>query len=163
MIQRFFSATRQCLCAFCRSPRKVIKKRRLTWMNVLYSALLALLLMFIFWQGLDGRVFLFFLIHLVLAEAFIQIRWRLSLPCPRCGFDPVLYVQSPDRAAKRVSQFLDRQRQRADYYLRRPSPLEENIRLRSIRKPNGTGQSQEGQFIKVESEGPQALSPVEER
>ena len=43
----------------------------------------------------------------MISEIFIQLRWRLTVACPRCGFDPVLYVKDPEKAARRVRQFYD--------------------------------------------------------
>ncbi len=74
--------------------------------------------MLAFWQSFDGRVFLLFALNLTVAEAFVQIRWRLSLSCHHCGFDPVLYVQSPEKAAQKVKDYRLKLQQRADYCLR---------------------------------------------
>lgn len=54
------------------------------------------------WQAIDARVLVLFVFCLAIAELFIQIRWRLTLACPFCGFDPVLYIKDPQQAAAKV-------------------------------------------------------------
>lgn len=62
----------------------------------------SVLLSFIVWQDLDPRLAIFFSLGLGLAELFIVLRWRLSIVCTKCGFDPIVYRKSPKLAAERV-------------------------------------------------------------
>lgn len=114
----------QVFCAFCRLRRKVYSKRRLDWTNVLLSIAAAVLTMFILWQGFDARVMMFFVAYLSVAEAFIQVRRRLSLPCPYCGFDPILYTKSPERAAERVKAFLSKKMESPEFFLSSKNPFQ---------------------------------------
>lgn len=59
----------------------------------------------------------------MLAEAFVKIRWRMHMTCRSCGFDPVLYVKNPQKAAGLVKEFLDRRKEDPDYLLRKPLNL----------------------------------------
>jgi len=65
----------------------------------------------IIWQDFDPRAIVLFAIGLGLSELFVIFRWRLSIVCPHCGFDPVLYKKAPESAAKRVKGYLETRRQ----------------------------------------------------
>ncbi len=97
-------------CAFCGCERNVYTKVHIGWTDVVSCAVLAFLLVLIFWQEPDPRGFMFFALLLGLGEFAIQLRWRLQLACPYCGFDPLLYKKSAPRAAARVKEHLDRRR-----------------------------------------------------
>ena len=106
-----FRVSRRCYCAFCRSERNVYLKRHVSFVDVLLSALTGVLVSLILWQSLDPRAVVFFALGLGLAEIFIMIRWRSSISCPHCGFDPVLYKKKPELAAAKVRGFLDQRRE----------------------------------------------------
>lgn len=95
------------LCAFCKLERRVYVKKHIDWTNVVLSFLAAVLLMFAVWQSLEPKALLFFSINIIVAEVFVNLRWRLSLPCPHCGFDPLLYKTDREKAAMKVKQTLD--------------------------------------------------------
>lgn len=75
------------------------------------------------WGGPDARAFIIFVCLLATAEYFIQIRWRLSVVCRACGFDPVLYVKSPHQALQEVKLRLSERRQHSSEALLRPLHL----------------------------------------
>lgn len=104
----------KCYCAFCRSPRPLYAKRHVGVADVVLCAAASTLVSFVIHQDFDPRAVVFFAIALALSELFVIFRWRLSIPCPHCGFDPVLYKKAPEQAAARVKRFLD---------LRREDPL----------------------------------------
>lgn len=95
----------RCFCAFCRSERSVYRKRHVSIIDVALAFFTSLLISFIAWQDIDPRFVVFFALALGIAELFIVLRWRLSIACPKCGFDPVLYKKKPDLAAARVKVF----------------------------------------------------------
>ncbi|HVK60230.1 MAG TPA: hypothetical protein VM432_01720 [Bdellovibrionales bacterium] len=107
-------ASRRCFCAFCRSERNVYRKRHIGVVDMFLALAASALLSFIIWQDLDPRLAIFFSLGLGLAELFIVFRWRLSIVCSKCGFDPVIYRKSPEQAAERV---------KAHYKSRREDPL----------------------------------------
>lgn len=107
----FFQTSRRCYCAFCKSERLVYSKKHVSVIDIGLAALAGLLLSVIVWQDFDPRAVVFFSLGLGLAELFIQVRWRLSIPCPHCGFDPVLYKRSPPLAAERVKVHMARRRE----------------------------------------------------
>lgn len=112
-----------CYCAFCRTPRRIYKRRSIGLLNFISAAAVAVLVMYLFWQNFDPRVLVVFAICLATAETFVQVRWRLSVSCKQCGFDPVLYVKDPEKAAHKVTEHLQRRRQDPKYMLARPLNL----------------------------------------
>ncbi|MEK7357579.1 MAG: hypothetical protein AAB250_14090 [Bdellovibrionota bacterium] len=101
-------ASQRCLCAFCRSERTVYRKRHVSFFDVALTLLASGLLSLIVWQDLDPRLVMFFALGLGLAELFVVFRWRLTIACPKCGFDPVLYKTKPSLAAARVKEYYAR-------------------------------------------------------
>ncbi len=62
--------------------------------------------MAIVWQEINPKVVLFFIVYLVIAEIFVQVRWRFNVICQRCGFDPILYRRNPELAVVKVKTHL---------------------------------------------------------
>lgn len=106
-----FTTTRECYCAFCKTERTIYAKKHVSFIDVGLAALASSLLMLALWQDFDPKVFVIFAFAAGFSEVFIQVRWRVSIPCPHCGFDPVLYKKNPEKAAKLVTAFLDRRRE----------------------------------------------------
>jgi hypothetical protein len=79
--------------------------------------------MYCFWGAFDPRVLVIFAMALGITETFIQIRWRLSISCKQCGFDPVLYLKDADKAAEKVNEHLKQRRLDPQYLLARPLNL----------------------------------------
>lgn len=73
--------------------------------------------MLIVWQEPDPRVFMVFVLCLAVTEIFVQVRWRVSIACPHCGFNPVLYIKDPERAAARVNEFFEVKKQDSAFFL----------------------------------------------
>ncbi|MCE3011007.1 MAG: hypothetical protein LW875_10385 [Proteobacteria bacterium] len=119
----FKSQRTDCYCAFCKAPRSVYQKKRLGAFNMLASGVCSLALMYTLWQKFDPRVFVFFGIFLAFAEIFVQLRWRVNIVCNHCGFDPVLYVKNPEKAAERVNLKLQERKNNPAKILARPLQL----------------------------------------
>ncbi len=117
------SVSEKIYCAFCRLGRRVYTKKRITWTNVVLALLSSAILTFAFWQTWDPRGIFIFVLFLAMADIFIRIRWRMALPCPHCGFDPLLYKRNPDEAARRVKIRLDMVRRSDDFLFRSQNPL----------------------------------------
>lgn len=116
--------SQSCYCAFCKHERKIYEKKHISFVNVLLSVLVAFLLMYVFWQELDARVVILFVASICLSEIFILLRWRLSMPCPYCGFDPVLYKRSATECARKVQQFLEMKKSSPATYLHAKNPFQ---------------------------------------
>lgn len=111
-------------------------------MNVLASAVAAGVIMSALWQGFDARVIVIFIVCLSLSEVFIRIRWRLSLACAQCGFDPILYVRQPVQAADKVKKHLEKRKEDPKYLLAKPLNLptltSEQAKLVQAKEKRGT-------------------------
>ncbi|MGZ3781381.1 MAG: hypothetical protein ACXVCY_12090 [Pseudobdellovibrionaceae bacterium] len=79
--------------------------------------------MFAIWQQYDPRVMVAFVVCLAISEVFIKIRWRLSVVCRQCGFDPVLYLKDSEMAVQKVKMQLDLRKQDPKYLLAKPLNL----------------------------------------
>ncbi len=101
----------RCYCAFCRSERTVYRKRHLSLVDAAMAVVASVSLMLVIWQDFDPRVFVFVGLSLCITEMFIGFRWRLSISCRRCGFDPVLYKKNPDNAAAVVRAHMERSKE----------------------------------------------------
>jgi hypothetical protein len=101
----------RCYCAFCRSERTVYRKRHLSLVDGVLAVVASVSFMLVLWQDFDPRVFVFIGISLCITEMFISFRWRLSIACTRCGFDPVIYKKNPEIAAAKVRAHMERSKE----------------------------------------------------
>lgn len=62
------------------------------------------------WQRLEPRGILIFIVVQVCTEIVVHFRWRLSITCKHCGFDPVIYLKDQNRAAEKVKNYLERRK-----------------------------------------------------
>lgn len=99
------------------------RKRRAGMVDYVSSLAVSLLLMLLVFGSFDGRVVLFFVLMVAATDFFVQLRWRLSVPCPHCGFDPVLYVKDQSKASEKVKLHLQRRRADPTSILARPLHL----------------------------------------
>ncbi len=83
----------------------------------------SVVVMFILWQGFDPRVTVVFVVCVALSEVFVKIRWRMSVVCRACGFDPVLYIKNPTAVLEKVKLQLIRRKEDPKYLLSRPLNL----------------------------------------
>ncbi|MFP5520015.1 MAG: hypothetical protein ACLGGX_08940 [Bdellovibrionia bacterium] len=113
----------QCYCAFCKSPRRIYRKKTISLLNVGEALAASLGVMFLLWQKFDPRFVLFFAAFLVVGELFIRLRWRTSVLCPHCGFDPVLYLKDSRQAAEKVKNYLAKRKQDPEKILAKPLNL----------------------------------------
>jgi hypothetical protein len=70
--------------------------------NIVSALVAAAVTMYAIWQSFDPRVIMIFTVYLAITEVFIQIRWRLTIVCRECGFDPVIYLKDASAAAEKV-------------------------------------------------------------
>ncbi len=135
-----FLSSKECFCAFCRSARVIYAKKHLSFVDVFLAFAASLLLMIGVWQDFDPRFFMILAFALGFCEIFIQVRWRLSIACPHCGFDPVIYKKNAAHAARNVKAFLDRRRE-DPISLLRPSPKLPMITLKKSESAQKVGSS----------------------
>lgn len=130
------SSTHKVFCAFCRIPREVFVRKHLGFYHFFASFLLSMICMYLIWGNFDPRFIVLFILFTGLTEGFLLFRWRLSLNCPYCGFDPVLYAKDPQRLTEKVSEKLKVRKASADYLLSRKNPLKD-LPKRKIKKESG--------------------------
>lgn len=109
-----------CYCAFCRSPKKIYAQKRIGGFEVLACGLIAGALSVLVWGSPDPRGVVIWVMALLFSEAFLQSRWRMSVICTACGFDPVLYKKSPEQASANVKAKLELRRTDPRYLLSKP-------------------------------------------
>ncbi len=117
------SQRKSCYCAFCKTQRKVYTHKHLTFVEVIGLVLLSLVLTYGIYQALDLRGLLFVGLFLLVGEIFSQLKWRASMICRNCGFDPVVYVRSPEQAGLKIKAFLERRSESPEHLLRPPITL----------------------------------------
>ncbi len=106
-----FSKTRiKTLCAFCKSDRTINRKKSLSFLDYLMAIICAMIVMATFFRDFDPRAFVFLVAFIAIGETFVQVRWRMGMVCPHCGFDPIVYLKSPEKAAARVILKLEQRR-----------------------------------------------------
>lgn len=110
-------------CAFCKTPRRIYPKKRSGMLEFVASAFIALVLSWYFFRSIEPQSVIFMVMSLVMSELFIQMRWRASILCSVCGFDPVLYVKSPLKAAEKVKKHLELREKNPERILARPINL----------------------------------------
>jgi hypothetical protein len=118
-----FENRQDCFCAFCKTPRRIYKKRTMSLFNIVASAITSIVLMLLMWQEYDPRALIIFVLCVAASVVFIELRWRLSVICRTCGFDPIIYKKQPDLAAQRVKEMLELRRQDPKYLLAKPLNL----------------------------------------
>lgn len=98
-------------------------------------------------QEFDPRSLLFCVLSIVLAETFIQIRWRLSVVCSQCGFDPVLYIRNAPSAAEKVRVHLERRKNDPRFVLATPLNLPSIKAQPAPRPAPANGQKHTGRLL----------------
>jgi hypothetical protein len=150
----------ECFCAFCKSRRNIYPKKHASFLNFVGILGFAFCLSTGLWTWWDPRAIIIFVVTLTFAETFIYLRWRFSVVCSLCGFDPVLYRKSPESARDRVRQFYEKRTQDPNFMMSK-SPLVELYR-RSLdvkRRNNAVRQMLDRKAIAVEEAAAKGLAP----
>jgi len=123
----------RCYCAFCKAERKIYVKKHVDLTNVVGAILLAMAVGQAYWGAPDPRALVLFCVTIVALEVFVYLRWRASLICSLCGFDPIIYKRSPEQAAQRVRAFYREREENPQFWLSR-SPLLERKRAARVQE-----------------------------
>ena len=86
-------------CAFCSLPYRSYTQKHVGWKEVGLASGFSMMLMWAMWGRVHILGFALWLSILAWSEALLHMRWRASIKCTHCGFDPMLYKNSPERAA----------------------------------------------------------------
>ena len=138
-----FRNTVKVFCAFCRSPRRMPSSKRIEARHILGSILASALTMLLIWREFDPRSIFIFVVFLALAEVFVQVRWRMSLSCKKCGFDPVVYKKNAEVAVEKVKDHLQRRKHDPRFLLTEPL----NLPFRRVPPPQQAGEPSRGRLI----------------
>ncbi len=96
-------------------------KKEVSIFDVMILLAVTALLAFAIWEGPDLRSLVIFSGLAFVLQVFLRIRYRESVKCPHCGFDPILYKKSPQKAADGVNQFIALRKDNPQFMLR-PKP-----------------------------------------
>lgn len=94
-------------CAFCKSPKLFYERKHISMLHVVLSLVVALCINYALTLEFGPSFLLIFSANLILAEMYIQFRWRMFVICQKCGFDPVVYVKNKNLACSKVKEKLE--------------------------------------------------------
>jgi hypothetical protein len=114
----FFKQSEKVICAFCQLTHRVYTKKEVSFLDTLVMLMVTGLLAFAIWEGPDLRSMLLFMGMAFTAQVSLRMRYRASVKCPHCGFDPIVYKYNPGVAAKQVKEFLELRRDNPEFLLR---------------------------------------------
>lgn len=137
----FKSQRRECFCAYCKNQRKVYRSKHLSVLAVTGFIGLSLIFSALIWSTVDPRSLIILTVFLLIGELFYQLRWRQSMICTYCGFDPVVYVKDPTLAADKIREFLKERSEKPENLLR---PILNIPRATTGQTLNSTKNSQVG-------------------
>lgn len=133
-----------CFCAFCKNARKVYSSKHMSMTGIVGLVILSYVLTHVIWHQPDIRGLVILGTLLMVSEISVQLRWRQSLLCQHCGFDPILYMRNPQQAAVKIQDYMKTRSEKPEFLLkpalnlasrRTPMPAEvnrhgENLSLR---------------------------------
>ncbi len=120
----------QCFCAYCKSPRRIFRARGLTAVHVLGCLIFSAAISMWFRSIFDVFFLVLFASFAVIAEVVLRLRWRMSIQCEVCGFDPALYVQSQEKAAEKVKSFYEKKKLDPLFLLKSHPAIEARVNKR---------------------------------
>ncbi|AZZ37152.1 hypothetical protein CIK05_10235 [Bdellovibrio sp. qaytius] len=107
-----------CFCAFCKNSRKVYSSKHMSVMGIIGMVILSYVMTHVIWHQPDARGLVILGALLMVSEISIKLRWRQSLLCQHCGFDPVLYMKSPQLAAVKIQDFMKTRSEKPEFLLK---------------------------------------------
>jgi hypothetical protein len=120
-------------CAFCRTPRRMYKKKHASIFDAIVLFALSFVLMMMIWEDWNPKVLLVWVGFMGISEIVVQMRWRIGLSCPHCGFDPVLYMNDRTSVVRKVKTHMARRSESVNNWVR-PLPILQNQVHRSHTK-----------------------------
>lgn len=129
---------KSCYCAFCKNARKVYSSKHMSLVGIIGMVILSYVMTHVIWHQPDIRGLVILGALLMVSEISIKLRWRQSLLCQHCGFDPVLYMKSPQAAAVKIQDYIKTRSEKPEFLLKpalnlptRRAPIHgENLSLR---------------------------------
>ena len=124
--------TEDCYCAFCKNKRKIYIKKHVSFVNIFAAILISFSATLFFWERPDPRGLIFLVFFIMISEVVLQLRWRMNMTCPYCGFDPILYLKDPKKVALKVKAVLEKTKNDPQKIFSEKNPLR---KLTPLRKP----------------------------
>lgn len=119
-------------CMFCSLPINIYTKKHVSFLELFVFAFLSIIFTALVWNEFHFIGLFVFAVFAATSEFVHRMRWRGSVKCKGCGFDPVLYRSAPDLAATIVKDRLALRKQDPLYMLK-PQPKIKPI-LRKVKK-----------------------------
>ncbi len=116
-----FKNSHKAICRFCKLSHRVYTKREVSFLDTLLMLFITGLLAFAIWDGPDLRSMFLFMGMAFTAQVSLRMRYRESVKCPHCGFDPIAYKKDPVLAAQLVNEFLEIRKDNPKFMLK-PKP-----------------------------------------
>jgi hypothetical protein len=124
-------------CIFCSLPMRVYSKKHVGIFAMIMFGVVGAIFSYLVWERFHLVALLLFAILTVVTEFIFHLRWRSSVKCKGCGFDPVLYKQNPELAASFVKAKLDSRKQDPLYMLKPRPTIKPIIRkVKSLKSPS---------------------------
>jgi hypothetical protein len=120
----------QCFCAFCKTKHHVYVKKHVSSTNVALAGAFALTVTYAAYGEPEPLGIMIFSLFVIASEIFVYMRWRLSVVCSMCGFDPIIYKKSPARASLKVGEFFKEQVENPEFWLSKSPLLDLQKRIR---------------------------------
>ena len=92
-------------------------------MNYLQALGLGLIATYACWREFNPKGLVFVVFAMIVIEGAIFARRRIDLPCPHCGFDPVLYAKNKEAACEAVKKHIESRQHDPDVWLARKPPI----------------------------------------
>ncbi len=114
-------ASERRICVFCKLDHRVYTKKEVSFLDVIVLLVVTGVMAFAIWGGPDLRSMLIFMSLAFVLQVFLRVRYRESVKCPHCGFDPILYRNNNEDAAQKVKTFMENRADNPQYMLK-PRP-----------------------------------------
>ena len=80
--------------------------------------------MYIVWGDLEPKAVIVLAVCLMFSEVFVHMRWRMTMSCPHCHFDPLLYKRNRALASANVKARLDELQKSGGHLLKTNNPFQ---------------------------------------
>lgn len=123
-------------CVFCSLPLKVYAKKHVIAPELGVFCFVSIVFTYLVWGEFHVMGLLLFALLTTAAEITHRLRWRASVKCKGCGFDPVMYKSNPEQAAATVKTQLAA-RKHDPLYMLKPRPKIKPIirKVKNYRRP----------------------------
>ena len=124
-------------CVFCSLPLKIYGKQHVTMTELAVFSFVGIIFTFLVWGEFHFVGLIIFMLLAVSSELVHRMRWRASVKCRGCGFDPVIYQANPEQAAALVKVQMAA-RKTDPLYMLKPQPKIKPIirKVKNYRRPS---------------------------